>query len=83
MAVLLEPGGSDRTVAQDAVLATGQAALTMINGSMVDQSLKNDERWINGRSIDQGDLGMFSYVYICRALPITWNIVFNLLDSYQ
>ena len=40
--------GSDRTVAQDKVLATGQAALAMINGSMVDQSLKNNERWING-----------------------------------
>ena len=45
---VLEPGGSDRTVAQDVVLATGQAALAMINGSMIDQSLKNDERWING-----------------------------------
>ena len=45
---MLEPGGSDRTVAQDTVLATGQAALAMINGSMIDQSLKNDERWING-----------------------------------
>ena len=46
--LVLEPGGSDRTVAQDVVLATGQAALAMINGSMIDQSLKNDERWING-----------------------------------
>ena len=32
---------------------------------------------------EHGTLGMVSYVYICRALPITWNIVFNLLDSYQ
>ena len=34
--LVLEPGGSDRTVAQDVVLATGQAALAMINGSMID-----------------------------------------------
>ena len=45
---MLEPGGSDRTVAQDTVLATGQAALAMINGSTIDQSLKSDERWISG-----------------------------------
>ena len=32
---------------------------------------------------EHGSLGMVSYVYICRALPTTWNIVFNLLDSYQ
>ena len=24
---------------------------------------------------------MVSYVYICRALPTTWNSVFNLLDK--
>ena len=46
--LVLEPWGSDRTVAEDKVLVTGQAALAMINGSVVDQPLKNDERWING-----------------------------------
>ena len=30
---------------------------------------------------EHGSLGMVSYVYICRALPTTWNIVFNLLNK--
>ena len=31
------------------------------------------------RLLRSGSLGGISYVYICRALPITWNIVFNLV----
>ena len=30
---------------------------------------------------EHGSLGMVSYIYICRALPTTWNIVFNLLNK--
>ena len=44
---MLEPSGSNRTVAQDKVLATGQAALAIIDGSIVNRSLRNDKRLIN------------------------------------
>ena len=60
-------------------VAIGQASKAISDGLMVNQSIK---AMGDGSMVDQsikGVLAGISYIYICRASPTTWNIVFNLL----
>ena len=75
---MLEPSGSDRTVAKDKYFTTGQAAQAMSDGATSAPALMGYERQSAERSSAYGGLGRVSYVYIYRALPTTWSIVLNL-----
>ena len=64
---MLEPVGSDTTVAKDKYFEEGQAALAMSAGSRSDQALMGLITLSDERSGAHGGLGIVSYVYICRA----------------
>ena len=80
---MLQPGPWRDLTATTPVRAGRKAWHGGSNGSSFELFEHGGSNGSGFELFEHGSLGMISYVYICRALPTTWNIVFNLLDSYQ
>ena len=78
---LLQPGPWRDLTATTPVRAGRKAWRGGSNGSSFELFEHGGSNGSGFELFEHGSLGMISYVYICRALPTTWNIVFNLLNK--